>query len=176
MIVSKVMRALLLAALLVSLVGGSVMAAEEPLAPAPAGIAVDADGDVYVTDYALDRVLKFGPDGSVIAQWGSSGNAVGQFSAPFGIAIDERTVYVVDQLNARVQKFAADGTPLTSFGSTGAGTDQLRTPFGIAVAAGRVYVADFGNDRVQIFSSDGSAVGMLGSRGSGDGQFQRPAG
>src|SRR4051794_35543787 len=72
--------------------------------PAPAGIAVDGDGNVYVSDYALDRLVKFGPDGSVLAQWGSTGSALGQFNAPFGVALDDRnTLFVVDQLNNRVQ-------------------------------------------------------------------------
>jgi DNA-binding beta-propeller fold protein YncE len=177
MIVSKAMRSLVLAALLLSFGFGSALAAEDALAPAPAGIVVDSDGAVYVTDYALDRVLKLGSDGSLLGQWGSSGSAVGQFSAPFGVAVDsEHTVYVVDQLNGRVQKFASDGTSLGAWGSTGAGSDQLRTPFGVAVAAGRVYVADFGNDRVQVYGTDGSVIGAVGAKGSADGQFQRPAG
>ena len=148
-----------------------------PSSPAPAGIAVDSDGNVYVTDYALDRVVKFGPDGTVLGQWGGSGNAVGQFSGPFGVAVDaNNTVYVVDQLNNRVQRFATDGTALGAWGTAGAAAGDLRTPFGVAISSGRVYVADFGNDRVDVFGTDGSLLGMFGSRGTGDGQFQRPAG
>ena len=52
-------------------------------------------------------------DGSVLAQWGTSGSGVGQFNAPFGVAVDgSNTVFVVDQLNNRVQRFQADGTAL----------------------------------------------------------------
>ena len=148
-----------------------------PVAPAPSGIAVDAEGDVYVTDYALDRVVKFGADGSVLTQWGGSGSAQGQFNAPFGVAVDSTdTVFVVDQLNNRLQRFATDGTVLGAWGGPGAGAGELRTPFGVAVGGGHVYVADFGNDRVDVFSTDGSPVLSFGRRGSGDGQFQRPAG
>ena len=68
----------------------AAFAAEQakPVPPAPAGIAVDSDGNVYVSDYALDRVVKFGPEGTVLAQWGSSGSALGQFNSPFGVALD----------------------------------------------------------------------------------------
>src|ERR671938_653592 len=67
---------------------------------APAGIVIDAEGNVYVSDYGLDRIVKFGPDGALLGQWGSSGTAAGQFNAPFGVALDERnTLFVVDQLN-----------------------------------------------------------------------------
>src|SRR5439155_20392574 len=138
--------------------------AEALTGPAPAGVAVDPDGSVYVTDYALDRVVKFGPDGSVLGQWGGSGGAPGQFSGPFGIAVDATdTVFVVDQLNNRVQRFGSDGSLLNAWGNAGAGAGELRTPFGVAVAGGHVYVADFGNDRVEIYSSEGSLLSSLGS-------------
>jgi DNA-binding beta-propeller fold protein YncE len=117
----------------------AAFAAEQakPVPPAPAGIAVDSDGNVYVSDYALDRVVKFGPDGSILAQWGGSGNALGQFSSPFGVALDDRnTIYVVDQLNNRLQRFSADGSVLSAWGAAGAGAGDLRTPFGVAVGGG----------------------------------------
>jgi sugar lactone lactonase YvrE len=172
-------RAIALALLACSIWLSPVFAAETgaPTTPAPAGIAVDGDGNVYVTDYALDRVVKFAPDGTVLGQWGNSGNGPGQFSSPFGVAVDGGNVVVVDQLNNRVQRFASDGTLLSAFGSAGAGPGDFRTPFGVALAGGHVYVADFGNDRVQILNLlDGSVQSTIGSRGSGDGQFQRPAG
>jgi tripartite motif-containing protein 71 len=172
-------RVLLLGVLLVASWPRAVFAADYQVSnpPAPAGIAVDGEGNVYVSDYALDRLLKFGPDGTVLAQWGGSGSALGQFSAPFGVALDDRnTLFVVDQLNNRVQRFAADGSVLGAWGAAGAGASELRTPFGVAVSSGRVYVADFGNDRVQVFSLDGSVVTTFGARGTGEGQFLRPAG
>ncbi|MDQ3809195.1 MAG: 6-bladed beta-propeller [Chloroflexota bacterium] len=165
---------LVAAALLVGSSAGPTESA--PASPAPTGVAVDTEGNVYVSDYALDRVVKFAPDGALLGQWGASGSTPGQFSAPFGIAVDERVVYVVDQLNNRIQKFAADGSVLAVWGSGGASAGELRTPFGVAVSGGRVYVADFGNDRVQVFGADGSLLGVIGSRGSGEGQFLRPTG
>src|SRR6266542_419284 len=101
---STVARGLLLAALLcAALRAGPVLAmpGDAPLAPAPAGVALDGDGNIYVTDYALDRVVKLAPDGSVLAQWGGSGNAVGQFSAPFGVAVDGRSEEHTSELQSR---------------------------------------------------------------------------
>jgi signal transduction histidine kinase/sugar lactone lactonase YvrE len=174
----SVLSALLLSCWLVFAGTRSAAAAEvAPTPPAPAGLAVDADGSVYVTDYTFDRVVKFGPDGSVLLQWGTSGNGPGQFNAPFGVAVgSDGTVYVSDQLNNRVQRFGSDGSALAAWGKGGAGKGELRTPFGTAINGGRLYVADFGNDRVQVFATDGSALTSLGARGSGDGQFLRPAG
>src|SRR6185369_14139532 len=136
MMVMVLVRRLILAALLTALTVSSVFAADGPVAPAPAGIAVDAEGNVYVTDQALDRVVKFASDGTPLIQWGASGTSPGQFNAPFGVAIDDRTLYVVDQLNSRVQKFGTDGTVLGGWGVAGAASGELRTPFGVAVSGG----------------------------------------
>lgn len=146
-------------------------------APAPTSVAVDGQGNVYVTDYAFDRVLKYGPDGTLLGQWGGYGTGPGQFSRPFGIAVDDHNaVYVVDQLNNRVQKFGAEGAFLAAWGGAGSAAGQLQTPFGAASAPAGIYVADFNNNRVQLFSLDGQPVRAFGSAGSAEGQFLRPAG
>jgi DNA-binding beta-propeller fold protein YncE len=147
-----------------------------PVGPAPSNVAVDDEGDVYVTDYAGDRVLKFSPDGAVLGEWGGHGAGPGQFSGPFGVTLDQRNaIYVVDQLNGRIQKFSPEGVFLAAWGGAGAAGGQLRTPFGAASVPRGVYVADFGNDRVLLFAHDGRLVRRWGGRGGGAGQFTRPA-
>ena len=143
--------------------------------PAPSNVAVDDEGNLYVTDYAGDRVLKLGPEGAVLTEWGGHGTGPGQFSGPFGVTLDPRNaVYVVDQLNGRIQKFSPEGEFLAAWGGAGA-AGQLRTPFGAASVPAGVYVADFGNNRVLLFAHDGRLVRRWGGRGGGAGQFTRPA-
>ncbi|MEW6247515.1 MAG: 6-bladed beta-propeller [Nitrospirota bacterium] len=72
----------------------------------PWGIAVDSQGDVYVTDTGNHRVQKFDREGNFVTQWGGFGNGDGQFNFPYGIAVDAKgSVYVVDSGNTRVQQF-----------------------------------------------------------------------
>jgi len=72
----------------------------------PWGIAVDGNGDVYVTDAGNHRVQKFDREGNFMTQWGGFGNADGQFNFPYGIAVDGRgSIFVVDSSNTRVQQF-----------------------------------------------------------------------
>src|SRR5260370_40814343 len=121
------MRRIWLLALLVTavvLTQTSAAAADQASSnqPAPAGIAVDSDGNVYVSDYALDRLVKFGPDGTVLAQCGSSGSSLGQFNSPFGVALDEHNpLYVADQLNNRLQRFGPDSTVMAAWAAPGSG-------------------------------------------------------
>ena len=50
----------------------------------PWGIALDAAGDVYVTDTGNHRIEKFDKEGNFITQWGGYGNGDGQFNFPYG--------------------------------------------------------------------------------------------
>jgi len=82
---------------------------------APIGIAIDASGNVFVTDTGQARVVEFDAAGGYLTRWGSTtgfpGAGNGQFSNPWGIAVDAiGNVYVVDAGNARVQKFGSAET------------------------------------------------------------------
>jgi hypothetical protein len=72
----------------------------------PAAVAVDRQGNMYVTDTNNSRIQKLSPTGQPVAQWGQPGAAPGQFSNPFGIALDGKgNIYVADNGNHRIQKF-----------------------------------------------------------------------
>lgn len=67
-------------------------------------IAIDGEGNVYVTDEANDRVLKFDPDvQGLLRWWGTEGSGLGQFRNPRGVAIGrDGFVYVADSGNRRI--------------------------------------------------------------------------
>lgn len=73
--------------------------------PNPAGITLDAAGDVYLADTPQNRVLEYGPSGTLLHVWGSAGSNAGQFHHPGGIAVaPDGTIYVSDTENHRVQR------------------------------------------------------------------------
>jgi len=143
----------------------------------PSGIAVAADGSVYVAD-SWNRIQKFSSNGKFIRKWGRYGSGDGQFWYPYGIAVaPDGSVYVADKNNHRIQKFDSDGRFILKWGKRGSGDGRFDDPIGIAVAAdGAVYVADLRNHRIQKFSSDGKFIRKWGEQGSGDGQFDYPSG
>jgi sugar lactone lactonase YvrE len=144
----------------------------------PDGIAVDSSGNVYVTDYGINRVQKFDSTGVYITKWGNYGSGNGQFYLPIGIAVDSSgNVYVADRGNHRVQKFNSGGGYITQWGHLGGGNGQFDGPPGIAIeSSGNVYVTDTVNMRVQKFDSTGVYITKWGTRGSGNGQFDGPGG
>ena len=95
----------------------------------PAGLAFDADENLYVVDTMNHRVQKFSKDGKFILKWGSYGDGDGQFDMPWGITVDELgDVYVVDWRNDRIQKFTAEGRFIFSLGSSGDGDGEFNRP------------------------------------------------
>ena len=91
----------------------------------PAGIAIDASDNVYITDQNNGRVQMFTSDGQFIAAWGTTGDGRDQFSQPEGIDVDDSgQIYVADTGNNRVKVFAAAAVPTnTTSALTIAATD-----------------------------------------------------
>ncbi len=143
----------------------------------PAGLALDSQENVYITDEWLNRVSVFDKDGNFLHQWGSAGSGDGEFNGPSGIAIDQQdALYIVDSRNHRVQKLTKDGGFLAQWGRLGSTAGQFNTPWGLTLdQQGQVYVADHKNHRVQKFTPDGAFVTQFGSYGTGKGQLNRPS-
>jgi predicted membrane-bound mannosyltransferase/sugar lactone lactonase YvrE len=150
------------------------------------GIALAADGSVYVADSNNNRIEHFSATGQLINSWGglSSMDADsapgGTFKEPWGIAVaPDGSVYVADTWNYRIQKFSAEGKFLTMWGEAGQGDspDAFWGPRGVAVdQKGNVYITDTGNKRVVVFDSKGKYITEFGSYGMDPGQFDEPVG
>ena len=114
---------------------------------------VHAAGVIYVVDGNNLRIQKFAGGGTYLTQWGSYGTGDGEFSYPWGVAVDDsETVYVSELLNHRIQKFDGYGTFLSKWGANGSTDGLFESPEGVAIdAMGNILVADAGNDRIQGF-------------------------
>ena len=145
----------------------------------PFGIAVDLDGNVYVTDQGNSTVRKITPDGRVTTLGGVA-NAVGsadgigaaaRFSYPAGLAADEAgNLYVADRNNSAIRKIDSAGMVTTLAGVAGndgstdgaTGAALFSFPSGLAVdTAGVVYVADTSANTIRIIRSAAPQAPML---------------
>jgi DNA-binding beta-propeller fold protein YncE len=147
-------------------------------------VAVSAASDeTYVADTNHNRILVYGPEGSLLAKWGagegdgSAGGGPGAFNHPDALAVaPDGNVYVADTGNNRVVELSPAGDVLDEWGSKGTDNGHFRSPAGVAVdAAGSVYVLDSENNRVQVFSANGQFLAKWGVRGDGVGEFSQPS-
>jgi len=150
----------------------------------PHGIAVDKDGNIWVTDgQGRDgkghQVFKFSPDGEVLMTLGKAGVAgdgPDTFNQPDDVAIAPNgDIFVSDghtpaMGNARVMKFTKDGKFIKQWGKHGSGPGEFEVPHALAFdSRGRLFVGDRANNRIQIFDQDGNFIDQWK-------QFSRPSG
>ncbi|RYY26216.1 MAG: hypothetical protein EOO04_11000 [Chitinophagaceae bacterium] len=145
------------------------------------GIAVDADGNLYIADANNNRIRKITTAGvvSTIAGTGVAGfadgsGAVAMFSKPTGIAVDNNlNIYVGDRNNHRVRKITPAGIVSTLAGTGVAGllngsglVAKFNTPCGVTLdASNNVYVADQVNNCIRKITPMGT-VSMFAGTGN----------
>ncbi len=100
----------------------------------PTDVAVDKDGNIYVTDTLNWRVEIFDADGKFISQFGQHCDAIGCFERPKGIAVDsDGHIWVVDTGLGLVQAYNRDGALLGYVGGPGRNLGQFNDPMGIVI-------------------------------------------
>ena len=122
----------------------------------PIGVAVDADGQVWVVDSTMPgQIFLFRDNGTLRDTFTPGGN--GALNDPEGIAVFEEDnrifVYVADTGNDRLVKFEYVNDDLSfraEAGDPGSQSDQFNQPVGIAIdTCGNLWVADRINNRIQ---------------------------
>jgi uncharacterized protein (TIGR03437 family) len=154
--------------------GGTSIGDNGPVASAqfaPAGVAVDSAGNLYIADQLNQRIRKVSngvittvAGNGTQGYSGDNGPATSaEFEDPVGVAVDSAgSLYIADHANDRIRKvtngvivtvagngtvgFSGDGGPATNA--------QLSWPGGVAVdSAGNLYIADSDNFRIRKVSN-----------------------
>jgi len=150
--------------------GGDGGAATNATLNQPAGVAVDAAGNLYIADAANNRIRKVTPNG-VITTVPVVG---GGFNHPEGVAVDgSGNLYVADSYNQRIREVAANGVITTVAGNGtnafagdgGPATNAcLNYPSGVTVdPAGNLYIADQDNHRIRKVAANGLITTVAGN-------------
>lgn len=148
---------------------------------APRGIAVDAAGNIYVSDSSNHTIRKVTAAGVVTTLSGVAGSAgaagvtPAKFSEPFGVATDSAgTIYVADTNNNAIRKITPTGVVTTLAGGSGMGsTDgtgsaaKFAEPHALVVdSTGNVFVSDYMNHTIRKVTPAGVVTTLAGSAGS----------
>jgi DNA-binding beta-propeller fold protein YncE len=119
----------------------------------PTNVALDKDGNLYVSDTMNDRVEEFDADGQFIRTFGKNGDGPGEFTRPKGIAVDcDGHVWVADANMNRVQIFTPEGDLRLIFGGFGWLPGEFEALTGITIdSKNRVFTSEQFLGRVQMF-------------------------
>ncbi|HEY2384676.1 MAG TPA: hypothetical protein VGK48_26165, partial [Terriglobia bacterium] len=152
----------------------------------PAGITVDAAGNVYFAENGTHRIRRINPFGvldtvagsiSIPGFFGDGGPATqADLNSPTDVAMDANgNLYIADFGNQRVRKVSASGviTTVAGNGASGAGGDGgpatsalLLSPYSIAVdSTGNLFIADW--NRVRKVNSAGVIITIAGNGTTG---------
>jgi len=165
----------------------------------PTGVAVDRQGNLFVTDFGNETIRRIMPEGTnwvvstIAGAVGQSGSADGigiaaRFYVPAGIVVDSSNrVYVADQYNHALRKITYDGvnwvvSTIAGYAAEPGSADgngdaaRLALPYGLAVDShGSIFVTDFGNSTIRKLTPDGTnwvvttIAGSAGQFSSDDG-------
>jgi sugar lactone lactonase YvrE len=153
----------------------------------PAGVAVDATGNVFVTDAGAHTVRRITPAGVVttiagLADTPGSADGMGpaaRFLSPSGIVVDpDGNIYVSDTGNRTIRRITPAGAVTTLAGTAGqtanvdaTGTNaRFTSPTGLSIDGARnLYVVDSVSHVVRRITPGGVVSTIAGSAGnSGD--------
>ena len=169
--------------------GGDGGPAVEAELRGPRGVAVDGAGNLYIADYADNRIRKVDSSGTIstiagLGMWKKGFNGDGrpavtaQLDQPADVAVDSAgNLYIADSLNRRVRKvdslgfistIAGTGQHAGRRGPSGDGgpatNAQLAFPTGVAVdGTGNLYIADYGHHRIRKVDSSGTITTIAGT-------------
>lgn len=168
----------------------------------PSGIAVAADGTIYIADTGNNRIRRVGTNG-VISTFAGGGTAGfsgdgGQarsagLNGPQGVSVGaDGAVLIADTGNNRIRRVDGSGVITTVAGTSGSGFSgdgdvatgaALNGPTGVApLRLGGFVIADTGNDRLRrvtplgtVFTISGGQKGLAGDGGPASaGQLSAP--
>jgi streptogramin lyase len=148
----------------------------------PHKLAIDRDGNLWLSDNGGHQVFKLNQDGKVLLTLGKKGIAgagLDEFDAPTDVAIAPNgEIFVGDGHsgggmatgNARIVKFDKNGKFLKTWGRKGIGPGEFDVIHTLAFdSQGRLFVGDRQNNRIQIFDQNGEFIAQWF-------QFGRPSG
>jgi len=124
----------------------------------PAGLAVDAHNQWYITDAQLGAILVYDSQGKFRRY---IGNRKGErmFEGPAGIAVNRASghIYVADPPRNVVVMLDADGHIIAKIGTgaSGAGRGEFAAPTDVVVRNDELFVLDAQNFRIQVFDLAG---------------------
>ena len=114
----------------------------------PVGLAIDANGDIYVADVGNRRIQRLDVLGRYLGSWPIAPSE--SINGTHLVLGEDGLVYATEPARQRFVVFTKEGKMVGRWGQGGQGSGQFDRPTGFALdGRGYLYVADTYNHRVQ---------------------------
>jgi sugar lactone lactonase YvrE len=156
----------------------------------PYGVAMDGVGNLFIGDWANNRIRMVGTNGIITTVAGVGPTGTGSYSGdggpatnahlyfPGGVAVDSLgNLFIADQYNSRIRKVGTNGTITTVAGTNSSGYSgdggpaanaKLNHPLDVAPdSLGNLFIADDWNSRVRKVGTNGIITTVAGTNSSG---------
>ncbi|MDA3936573.1 MAG: NHL repeat-containing protein [Actinomycetota bacterium] len=121
----------------------------------PQSFNVSDDNELYLADYAHDRIVVFSPDNVLLREW----------EAFQPMEVDVRGDRVVVGSRGGVGLYDTGGSLITEWGTFGKGEEQFDVVRGIAIGEdGTVYISDTQNHRIKAYDQEGTLLWVYPSQ------------
>lgn len=146
--------------------------------PKYAAISVNTQRDIYLTDIALNRILRLDSTGMLIREVGGFGWSNQQFDRPLDIwAENALDVFVVDYNNHRIQRFDRRLNFVSAIENDSNLDPRLQFGFPVSVAFsrfGEIFIAEQEHNRILQIDANGLPVRSFGDYDWGAGSLEEP--
>ena len=126
------------------------------------GIAVNAKGNIAVTDDGKNCVYIFDKNGKCLRKIGVNGY-------PSGVTyLNDDEILIVDTKNGRILQInILSGTVVKTLGKVGVGMGEFYFPTDVCLdEERRIVVTEFSSNRIQVMSREGETISIFGNIGS----------
>lgn len=143
----------------------------------PFGLAVDFQGNIYLSDAGNDRIIKFNDSLKPLSQFGGYGAYEGGLNYPTFITFDNGlNMLVSDEKNRRVSRFNSQLNYVDQISLIDPDDpNRFGYPSGIGCTEyGEIWVADREDNQILVFNNVGNFDHILGDYGYAGGQLSSP--
>lgn len=134
-------------------------------------------GDFYLLDCENHRVLRYGADGSLLAQLGGVGSGKGEFNSPVDLDADGQMIWVLDRQNRRLVRLNHALNYVEEI-SLQPRSDDISAPLwydGVSASSnGDVFLLDRREPQAVRISPAGEVLASYGGFQTGNGRLEAP--